>query len=338
MRANEESDVSTSKIMSTLLEKTAALMAASDINKDVPLWKQDSLLSKIKGEILLQERAKEQRLKSIELQLSEEVKRLAEFESVVLANLKAIADFGNWSEWNPDPSDDTLARCKILDALEARLEKLALEIAEAISENRGKIVSWSRILESFISNTMESDGFEEAFKQVPACAGEYQALLTDSIQPWYSSNSEAIRSFLDQSELGDVLPFELTQALPLRSKLLGSCLDWHSDELRCRQRKIFESKVEESLSRLEELWKALGTRQVEREKFLNGPIQAVLYTEVGVQELAKQIAMLEKELEEKSHIIKAIQDRLDLIQVSRVKFYLITFTFRSANHPHFIPS
>ena len=318
MRANEESDMTTVKIMSILLEKTVALMAANNEKKDVPLWKQESLLSKIKGEILLKERAKELRLKSIDLQLSEEFEGVAEFESDVLANLNVIAQVENWSEWNPNPSDDIIARCKILDALEERLGKLALEIAETISDSRGKIVSWSRILESFISNTMESNGIEEAFKQLPECDGEYQAILTDFIKPWYSSNSQAIRSFLDQSELGDIFPSELTKALPLRLKLLGSCLDWHSDELRCRQRKIFESKVQESLTRLEELWKALGTRLVEREKFLNGPIQAVLYTEVGVQELAKQITWLERELEEKSHIIKVIQERLDLIQVSGV--------------------
>ena len=74
------------------------------------------------------------------------------------------------------------------------------------------------------------------------------------------------------------------------------------------------------------LWDSLKTSSLERECFLNGPVQSILYTELGILELDRQVEFLERELKEKSEILKAIQDRLDLIQV-RTIIYLCKYAY-----------
>jgi hypothetical protein len=67
---------------------------------------------------------------------------------------------------------------------------------------------------------------------------------------------------------------------------------------------------------LNKVWDMLKVSAKDRSKFLDGPIKDILYTEMGIIELDRKIEALQLEWQEKADIIKRIQDRQDLIQVS----------------------
>ena len=92
------------------------------------------------------------------------------------------------------------------------------------------------------------------------------------------------------------------------------------------------------MEKLRELWAYLRIPKTIQDEFLSGAISSgtklraqstpltflVLYTETGIRMLKSQIALLQKEADECAQILKLVDERQNLILVSRpqVKFFL----------------